>query len=62
MNLFNNPNKIAENYGIKIAGGLIGFFLLMRLLNLHHHVELRILPRGPFRWRLLRNEEIQGHT
>ena len=43
MNLFNNPNKIAENYGIKIAAGLIGFFVLMRLVNLHHHVELRIL-------------------
>jgi ABC-type Fe3+-siderophore transport system permease subunit len=43
MNLFNNPNKIAENYGIKIAAGLIGFFLVMKLANWHHHVELRFL-------------------
>ncbi len=43
MNVFTNPNRVAENYGIKIAGGLIVFFLLMKVLNLHHHVELRIL-------------------
>ena len=43
MNLFNNPNRIAESYGIKIAGGLIAYFLLMKLFNLHHHVELRFM-------------------
>jgi hypothetical protein len=43
MNLFSNPNRVAENYGIKIAAGLIGFFLLMKIIGLHHHVELRIL-------------------
>lgn len=43
MNVFTNPNRVAENYGLKIAGGLIGFFLLMKVLNLHHHVELRCL-------------------
>jgi Protein of unknown function (DUF4199) len=43
MSLFTNPNRIPESYGIKIAGGLIGYFLLMRLLGLEHHVELRLL-------------------
>jgi hypothetical protein len=41
MKFLNNPERIAENYGLRIAGGLIGYFLLMMLLNLHHHVELR---------------------
>lgn len=41
MNLFRNPNRLAENYGIKIAAGLIVFFLLMKVLNLHHIVWLR---------------------
>ena len=26
MSLFTNPNRIPENYGLKIAGGLIAFF------------------------------------
>jgi hypothetical protein len=43
MNLFNNPNQIPASYGFKIAGGLIGYFLLMRLINQTHHVELRLL-------------------
>lgn len=43
MSLFTNPNRIPENYGIKIAGGLIAFFLLMRILEFHHHVELRLV-------------------
>jgi len=42
MSLFTNPNRIPENYGIKIAGGLILYFLLMKLLGLSHHVELRL--------------------
>ena len=42
MNLFKDPNRLPENYGIKIAGGLIAFFLLMRILEFHHHVELRL--------------------
>ena len=43
MSLFTNPNRIPENYGLKIAGGMIVFFIVMRLLGLHHHVELRVL-------------------
>jgi hypothetical protein len=43
MNLFNNPNQIPASYGFKIAGGLIGYFLLMRVIGQTHHVELRLL-------------------
>jgi Protein of unknown function (DUF4199) len=43
MNLFNDPNRIPENYGIKIAAGLILYFLVMKLAGLGHHVELRLL-------------------
>jgi hypothetical protein len=42
MSFLNNPNRIPENYGLRIAAGLIVFFLIMRLINLHHHVELRL--------------------
>ena len=43
MSLFTNPNRIPENYGLKIAGCLIAFFLLMKLVGLVHHYELRFL-------------------
>jgi hypothetical protein len=43
MNLFNNPNKIAENYGLKIAASLIIYFMVMKLAGLSHHVELRFM-------------------
>ncbi len=43
MGLFSDPNRIPENYGLKIAGGMILFFVFMRILGLHHHVELRML-------------------
>jgi len=43
MSLFNNPNRIPENYGLRIAAGLIVFFLFMRFLDKGHHVELRLL-------------------
>jgi hypothetical protein len=43
MSLFTNPNRIPENYGVKIAAGLIVYFMLMKLLGLSHHVELRLL-------------------
>ena len=43
MNFFNNPNRIPESYGLKIAGGLIAFFLLMKIFGLAHHYELRFL-------------------
>jgi hypothetical protein len=43
MSLFNDPNRIPLNYGLKIAGGLIVYFLIMKFANLGHHVELRLL-------------------
>lgn len=43
MSVFTNPNRIPENYGLRIAGGLIAFFLLMKILGLSNHVELRML-------------------
>ncbi len=43
MSLFNNPNRIPENYGIKIAGGLIVYFLIMNVFGKAHVVELRLL-------------------
>lgn len=43
MNLFNDPKRIPENYGIKIAAGLILYFLVMKFIGLGHHVELRLL-------------------
>jgi hypothetical protein len=43
MSLFTNPNRIPENYGLKIAGGLIAFFLIMKLAGQEHHYELRFL-------------------
>ncbi len=42
MSFFNNPNRIPENYGLRIAAGLIVFFIIMRLIGFHHHVELRL--------------------
>lgn len=43
MSLFTNPNRIPENYGIKIAAGLILYFITMKIVGLGHHVELRLL-------------------
>lgn len=43
MSLLSNPNRIAENYGLRIAGGLIAFFFLMNILGLGHNAELRLL-------------------
>jgi ABC-type Fe3+-siderophore transport system permease subunit len=43
MSFFNNPNRIPESYGLKIAGGLIAFFLVMKVVGLAHHYELRFL-------------------
>lgn len=42
MSLFNDPNRIPENYGLRIAGGLIVFFLLMKLAGMLITVELRM--------------------
>jgi hypothetical protein len=43
MSLFTDPNRIPENYGLRIAAGLIGYFLIMKFAGLMHHVELRAL-------------------
>lgn len=43
MSFFNNPNRIPESYGIRIAAGLILFFIVMKITGLAHHVELRLL-------------------
>lgn len=43
MNFFTNPNRIPENYGLRIAGGLTVYFLIMKFANLLHFVELRLL-------------------
>jgi hypothetical protein len=43
MNLFTDPNRIPENYGLRLAAGLIVFFVVMRLAGLAHIIELRLL-------------------
>lgn len=43
MSLFTDPNRIPENYGLRIAAGLIAFFLIMKFTGLVEHVELRAL-------------------
>lgn len=43
MNIFSDPNRIPENYGLRIAGGLIAYFLIMKFFGLGHHVELRLV-------------------
>lgn len=43
MSLFTDPNRIPENYGLRIAGGLILYFVVMHFAGLGHHVELRLL-------------------
>lgn len=43
MSFFNNPNRIPESYGLRLAAGLILYFILMKALGLAHHVELRLL-------------------
>ncbi|MGC3944225.1 MAG: DUF4199 domain-containing protein [Chryseolinea sp.] len=42
MNILSNPNRIAENYGLRIAVALIAYFFLMQLLDLAHNAELRL--------------------
>jgi hypothetical protein len=39
----NSPNRIPENYGLRIAASLILFFLIMKMVGLSHHAELRLL-------------------
>jgi len=42
MGIFNDPNRIPENYGLKTAVGLAAYFLIMQVIDKHHHVELRL--------------------
>lgn len=43
MSFFNDPNRIPQSYGLRIAIGLIVYFLVMHFAGLSHHVELRLL-------------------
>lgn len=43
MSFFNDPKRISESYGLRIALGLIAFFLIMKVAGLAHEVELRLL-------------------
>jgi hypothetical protein len=43
MSFFNDPKRISESYGLRIAAGLIAFFLIMKVAGLAHEVELRLL-------------------
>lgn len=43
MGIFNDPKRIPENYGIRIAVGVTAFFLLMKFAGFFHIVELRML-------------------
>ena len=43
MSFFNDPNRIPENYGLRIAAGLIVYFVIMKVVGLSHHVELRLM-------------------
>jgi hypothetical protein len=42
MSLLNDPNRIPENYGLRVAAGLIIYFLIMKFTGLLHVVELRL--------------------
>ncbi len=43
MNFFNDPDRIPQSYGVRIAVGLIVYFVVMHLAGLSHQVELRLL-------------------
>src|SRR6187399_1137798 len=43
MSFFTNPNRIPESYGLRIAAGLIVFFLIMDAIGFGHLIELRLL-------------------
>ena len=42
MSFFNDPDRIPQSYGVRIAIGLIVYFLVMNLAGLSHQVELRL--------------------
>lgn len=43
MKFLNDPNRIPQSYGLRIALGLIVYFLVMLVAGLAHEVELRLL-------------------
>lgn len=43
MSFFNDPNRIPQSYGLRIALGLTVYFVVMNLAGLAHEVELRLL-------------------
>jgi hypothetical protein len=43
MKFFNDPNRIPQSYGFRIALGLIVYFVVMHIAGLAHEVELRLL-------------------
>jgi hypothetical protein len=43
MRFFNDPHRIPQSYGVRIAVGLIAYFLVMYFMGLAHQVELRLL-------------------
>ncbi|MGC1241787.1 MAG: DUF4199 domain-containing protein [Chryseosolibacter sp.] len=43
MNFFKDPTHIPHSYGVRIALGLIVYFVVMHLAGLSHRVELRLL-------------------
>lgn len=42
MRFFNDPDQIPVNYGLRIALGLIMYFVVMQLAGLSHQIELRL--------------------
>ena len=43
MRFFNDPDRIPQSYGVRIAIGLIAYFVVMYYVGLAHQVELRLL-------------------
>lgn len=43
MSFLNDPDRIPQSYGLRIALGLIIYFLVMHFAGLSHEVELRLL-------------------
>lgn len=42
MHFFNDPDRIPQSYGVRIALGLVVYFLVMYSIGLAHQVELRL--------------------
>jgi len=43
MSFLNDPKNIPQSYGLRIAAGLILYFVAMKAIGLSHVVELRLL-------------------